>query len=193
MYSLIRACCTEHLFYLALCLLSKVESSECMLAVVTMRYIKHEIPEGARPLFCIYAAPMGLSLVGYLSVMPDPNLVFVAVLMGLGQLMLIGVVTRVPKFLALQFYPSYAAMTFPFVISAMALGKGVQALYAAGYSIPALPVIEALIAVETLFAAVMVAYVFVHFMRFFFGTPKAAKAPKTRPEVPAALTVEVTE
>lgn len=164
-----------------------------LLAVVTMRYIKHEIPEGARPLFCIYAAPMGLSLVGYLSVMPDPNLVFVAVLMGLGQLMLIGVVTRVPKFLALQFYPSYAAMTFPFVISAMALGKGVQALYAAGYSIPALPVIEALIAVETLFAAVMVAYVFVHFMKFFFGTPKAAKAPKTRPEVPAALTVEVTE
>ena len=132
-----------------------------LLAVVTMRYIKHEIPEGARPLFCIYAAPMGLSLVGYLSVMPDPNLVFVAVLMGLGQLMLIGVVTRVPKFLALQFYPSYAAMTFPFVISAMALGKGVQALYAAGYSIPALPVVEALIAVETLFAAVMVAYVFV--------------------------------
>lgn len=164
-----------------------------LLAVVTMRYIKHEIPEGARPLFCIYAAPMGLSLVGYLSVMPDPNLVFVAVLMGLGQLMLIGVVTRVPKFLALQFYPSYAAMTFPFVISAMALGKGVQALYAAGYSIPALPVVEALIAVETLFAAVMVAYVFVHFMKFFFGTPKAAKAPKTRPEVPAALTVEVTE
>ena len=164
-----------------------------LLAVVTMRYIKHEIPEGARPLFCIYAAPMGLSLVGYLSVMPDPNLVFVAVLMGLGQLMLIGVVTRVPKFLALQFYPSYAAMTFPFVISAMALGKGVQALYAAGYSIPALPVIEALIAVETLFAAVMVAYVFVHFMKFFFGTPKAAKAPKARPEVPAALTVEVTE
>ena len=52
---------------------------------------------------------------------------------------------------------------------------------------------EALIAVETLFAAVMVAYVFVHFMKFFFGTPKAAKAPKTRPEVPAALTVEVTE
>ena len=164
-----------------------------LLAVVTMRYIKHEIPEGARPLFCIYAAPMGLSLVGYLSVMPDPNLVFVAVLMGLGQLMLIGVVTRVPKFLALQFYPSYAAMTFPFVISAMALGKGVQTLYAAGYSIPALPVIEALIVVETLFAAVMVAYVFVHFMKFFFGTPKAAKAPKTRPEVPAALTVEVTE
>ena len=46
------------------------------------------------------------------------------------------------------------------------------------------------------FAAVtvlVVAYVFVHFMKFFFGTPKAAKAPKTRPEVPAALTVEVTE
>ena len=128
---------------------------------------------------------MGLSLVGYLSVMPDPNLVFVAVLMGLGQLMLIGVVTRVPKFLALQFYPSYAAMTFPFVISAMALGKGVQALYAAGYSIPALPVVEALIAVETLFAAVMVAYVFVHFIKVVPSVRR--RRPRPRRRVPRFL------
>ena len=133
------------------------------------------------------------SLVGYLAVTPNPDPLFVGVLMGLGQVMLVGVATQLPKFLALKFYPSYAAMTFPFVISAMAFGKGVQALYAAGVAIPALPVVEALIALETVFAAVMVTYVFVHYMKFFFGTPKGAKAPAPAVEAPAVLMPEIVE
>lgn len=164
-----------------------------LLATVVARYLKHEIPEPARPLFCIFAAPMGLSLVGYLAVTPNPDPLFVGVLMGLGQVMLVGVATQLPKFLALKFYPSYAAMTFPFVISAMALGKGMQALYAAGVTIPALPMVEALIALETVFAAVMVTYVFVHYMRFFFGTPKGAKATAPAAEAPAVLMSEIVE
>lgn len=164
-----------------------------LLATVVARYLKHEIPEPARPLFCIFAAPMGLSLVGYLAVTPNPDPLFVGVLMGLGQVMLVGVATQLPKFLALKFYPSYAAMTFPFVISAMALGKGMQALYAAGVAIPALPMVEALIALETVFAAVMVTYVFVHYMRFFFGTPKGAKATAPAAEAPAVLMPEIVE
>ena len=164
-----------------------------LLATVVARYLKHEIPEPARPLFCIFAAPLGLSLVGYLAVTPNPDPLFVGVLMGLGQVMLVGVATQLPKFIALKFYPSYAAMTFPFVISAMAFGKGVQALYAAGATIPALPVVEALIALETVFAAVMVTYVFVHYMRFFFGTPKGAKATAPAAEAPAVLMPEIVE
>ena len=164
-----------------------------LLATVVARYLKHEIPEPARPLFCIFAAPLGLSLVGYLAVTPNPDPLFVGVLMGLGQVMLVGVATQLPKFLALKFYPSYAAMTFPFVISAMALGKGMQALYAAGVTIPALPMVEALIALETVFAAVMVTYVFVHYMKFFFGTPKGAKATAPAAEAPAVLTAEAAE
>ena len=164
-----------------------------LLATVVARYLKHEIPEPARPLFCIFAAPMGLSLVGYLAVTPNPDPLFVGVLMGLGQVMLVGVATQLPKFIALKFYPSYAAMTFPFVISAMALGKGMQALYAAGVTIPALPMVEALIALETVFAAVMVTYVFVHYMRFFLGTPKGAKATAPAAEAPAVLMPEIVE
>ena len=164
-----------------------------LLATVVARYLKHEIPEPARPLFCIFAAPLGLSLVGYLAVTPNPDPLFVGVLMGLGQVMLVGVATQLPKFIALKFYPSYAAMTFPFVISAMAFGKGVQALYAAGATIPALPVVEALIALETVFAAVMVTYVFVHYMKFFFGTPKGAKATAPAAEAPAVLMPEIVE
>lgn len=164
-----------------------------LLATVVARYLKHEIPEPARPLFCIFAAPLGLSLVGYLAVTPNPDPLFVGVLMGLGQVMLVGVATQLPKFLALKFYPSYAAMTFPFVISAMAFGKGVQALYAAGATIPALPVVEALIAMETVFAAVMVTYVFVHYMKFFFGTPKGAPVAAPAVEAPVVFTAETAE
>ena len=164
-----------------------------LLATVVARYLKHEIPEPARPLFCIFAAPLGLSLVGYLAVAPNPDPLFVGVLMGLGQVMLVGVATQLPKFIALKFYPSYAAMTFPFVISAMAFGKGVQALYAAGATIPALPVVEALIALETVFAAVMVTYVFVHYMKFFFGTPKGAPVAAPAVEAPVVLSAEAAE
>lgn len=148
-----------------------------LLAVVTARYIKHEVPEAARPLFCIYAAPMSLSLAGYLAVTPNPNLVFAGVLAVLAQVLLAVVLFQLPKFLALKFYPSYAAMTFPFVISATALDKVLTALSAGGVTVPLMPLFEALAVVETVFAAFMVFYVFAHYMRFFFGTPKGAQAP----------------
>lgn len=166
-----------------------------LLATMVVRYAKHEIPEGARPLFCIFAAPMSLSLVAYLAVTPNPNTMFVGALIVLGQLLFAAVLTQLPKFVSLKFYPSYAAMTFPFVITAMALGKGIQALYAAGVAIPALPVVEAVIALETVFAAVMVTYVFVHFMRLFFGTPKGAETPAmaSAVEAPVILTTELVD
>ena len=35
-----------------------------LLALVTYRYLHHPIPEAAKPLICIYTAPMSLSLAG---------------------------------------------------------------------------------------------------------------------------------
>lgn len=58
-----------------------------LLGLVTYRYMKHEIPESARPLFCIYTAPMSLSLVGYLATAPQPNLVFVLAMLVLAQVL----------------------------------------------------------------------------------------------------------
>ncbi|MEE0705697.1 MAG: TDT family transporter [Adlercreutzia sp.] len=139
-----------------------------LLVLVTIRYAKHEIPEGARPLFCIYAAPMSLSLAGYLASNPDPNPAFVGVLLIAAQILLIMVLTQLPKLAALNFYPSFAAMTFPFVISAFSLGRAVAFLDGAGIAIAAVPMLEALIALETIFAAVMVTYVACHYARFFF-------------------------
>ena len=93
-----------------------------LLGLVTYRYMKHEIPESARPLFCIYTAPMSLSLVGYLATAPQPNLVFVLAMLVLAQVLFAVVLSRLPVLLRLRFYPSYAAMTVPCVITATALG-----------------------------------------------------------------------
>lgn len=139
-----------------------------LFGLVSYRYLKHEIPEPARPLFCIYAAPMSLSLVGYLSASPDPSPLFVGVLLVLAQALLVVVVSRLPRLLALKFYPSYAAMTFPFVISATALAKGVEFLAASGAVLPLPGVLQVLIGLETVFATVMVAYVLGHYARFFY-------------------------
>ena len=139
-----------------------------LLGLVICRYLEHEIPEPARPLFCIFAAPMSLSLVGYLATSPDPSPTFVGVLLALAQVLFVVVLTRLPKLVALKFYPSYAAMTFPFVISATALSKGVAFLTSAGVALPFPEALHVLIGMETAFAAIMVFYVLGHYVRFFY-------------------------
>lgn len=152
-----------------------------LLAVVSYRYAKHEVPEGARPLFCIYTAPMSLSLVGYLATAADPNPVMVAVMLVLAQVFFAVVLARLPKFLALPFYPSYAAMTFPFVITATALVQGVAFLNGLGAGLPW--VLDVLAAVETGLAIILVSYVTTCYLRFFL---KPAEEPAAQSAVTEA-------
>lgn len=154
-----------------------------LFGIVTYRYAKHEIPEGARPLFCIYAAPMSLSLVGYLAVSQQPSAVFVAVLLVLAQILLLFVVFHLPKFMRLDFYPSFAAMTFPFVISATALLRSTDFLASLGALAEPLDIgLSILVVVETVFAAFMVVFVVGHYVRFFIRELKAPTAPDTLEE-----------
>lgn len=152
-----------------------------LLAVVPYRYAKHEVPEGARPLFCIYTAPMSLSLVGYLATAADPNPAMVAVMLVLAQVFFAVVLARLPKFLALPFYPSYAAMTFPFVITATALVQGVAFLNGLGAGLPW--VLDVLAAVETGLAIILVSYVTTCYLRFFL---KPAEEPAAQSAVTEA-------
>lgn len=137
-----------------------------LLGLVTYRYAKHEAPESARPLFCIYTAPMSLSIVGYLATAADPNALFVGVMLVLAQLLFAVVLWRLPVLLRLRFYPSYAAMTFPFVITATALGKAIEFFRASGAQVPI--VFDMLFVAEIVLAAVMVTYVLAHYLHFFF-------------------------
>ena len=144
-----------------------------LLVTVSGRYLRHEVPDAAKPTLCIYAAPMSLSLAGYLSVAGVPNETFVAVLAVLAQILLIAVVTQLPRLLSMPFYPSYAAMTFPFVISATALGKAIECLKTAGWTLP--EELAVIVAAETALAAALVCYVFARYAHHLAVT-SAAKA-----------------
>lgn len=156
-----------------------------LLAIVTLRYAKLGVAEPARPLFCIYAAPMSLSLAGYLTVFPVPNAAFALVLAVLAQLLFAAVLVRLPSLLRLRFYPSYAAMTFPFVITATALGKVLSLLRADGVAVP--PAFDWLLAAETAFAAAMVLYVLVRYLMYFAGLWREGRASvQARVDAPAS-------
>ena len=138
-----------------------------LLVLVTVRYVKHrEIPEPARPLFCIYTAPVSLCLAGYLQSAEVKSPEMVLFLLILASVLYLSVLIQLPKFLALPFYPSYSAFTFPVVISAIALKMSAGFLGKAGYSVSFLP---ALVTVETVIAVCLVVYVFIRYMKFLFS------------------------
>lgn len=151
-----------------------------LLALVTYRYAKHAIPEPARPLFCIYTAPMSLSLVGYLATAQNPHPLFVGILLLLAQVLFIVVLIRLPHLLRLQFYPSYAAMTFPFVITATALGKAVTYYRSLGWAVSS--ALDVVFAVEMILATVMVFYVLGHYCNFFIRRIEHPLSPAVQRE-----------
>lgn len=141
-----------------------------LLVLVTLRYTKYpEIPEPARPLICIYAAPTSLCIAGYVqSVMPKSKNFLLAMLV-LATILYIFALVKAIGYLKLQFYPSYAAFTFPFVISAIATKQTMACL--ANMEQP-MPFLKPIVLAETIIAAVFVVYTFIRFMGFIFTENK---------------------
>ena len=145
-----------------------------MFPVISCRYLRRiPVAEAAAPLFCIYTAPMSLSLTGYLAVMEHPSLTFVLALEILAQALYGMVLTRLPRFLKLPFYPSYASFTFPFVITAFALKKTLERFAAAGIAVPA--ACSWLLAAETAAAVLLVSYTVARFILHLSGLCRRQK------------------
>lgn len=138
-----------------------------MLILVTIRYIKLPVADGAKPLFCIYTAPMSLCLAGYLTTASEPSVVFAVALEIAAQILYVIVLTQLPKLLRLPFFPSYAAFTFPFVITAIALQKLIALLGNTGIAVPG--ALSLLLAAETVMACVMVTYALVRYLMFLLS------------------------
>ncbi len=141
-----------------------------LLVLVTIRYIKYpEIPEAAKPLICIYAAPASLCIAGYVqSVMPKSKNFLLAMFV-LATILYIFALVKAIGYLKLQFYPSYAAFTFPFVISAIASKQMAACL--ANMKQP-MPFLQQVVLVETIIAVLFVSYTFIRFMGFVFAKNK---------------------
>lgn len=154
-----------------------------LLFLVALRYLKHEVPDASKPLFCIFTAPMSLSLAGYLAVSSQPNIILVVLMLVVAQSLLVLVLTQLPRLLRLSFYPSYAAMTFPFVVSASAFLKATAFFEGLEYSGAALEIAHVLVIVEIIFASIMVLYVLTQYVHFLFPQDKSPVfAPSSVPQ-----------
>lgn len=137
-----------------------------LLVTVGYRYIKHrEIPEPARPLFCIFTAPMSLCLAGYIQSVTPKSKIFVIGMAIVSFALFVLVLLQIFKFLKLKFYPSYAAFTFPFVISAIAMKQTNAFLLMQETPIKGL---STLVIVQTILASILVLYAFTRYIIFIF-------------------------
>lgn len=137
-----------------------------LLVLVTIRYVKYpEIPNPAKPLICIYAAPTSLCIAGYVqSVTPKSY----GMLMGMfvvATILYVFALVKAIGYLKLPFFPSYASFTFPFVISAIASKQTMACL--ANMERP-LPVLQYVVLIETVIATVFVVYTLIRFLQFLF-------------------------
>ena len=147
-----------------------------LLVLVTLRYARCEVPKGAQPTFCIYAAPASLILATYLSCAEEPSVAFTAVFAVLGQLMLLMVLTQVPRFILNGFFPSYAAMTFPFVVAATALRNAAGFWAAEGFAIG--ETLGVVANVEVAIACALVLFVTLRYMGFIARGARKLRAGK---------------
>lgn len=133
-----------------------------LLFVVGYRHLKYrDIPEPARPLFCIFTAPMSLCLAGYLQSVSPKSKAFIIGMAIVAFLLFALVVIYLARFLKLKFYPSYTAFTFPFVISAIAMKQTNAFLQMQDIKVRGL---TTLVLLETILAAVLVLYAFTRYI-----------------------------
>lgn len=137
-----------------------------LLVLVTYRYviIKDFMPP-AIPLFCIYTAPVSLCLAGYMNTFtpPEPSLIYFMLCLSL--LIYIIVIVNIPRFLMMPFFPSYAAFTFPMVISAVAV-KLTTAKFLTSNNPALAGTTKMIFTAQTWIAAVLVAYALVRYIMF---------------------------
>lgn len=147
-----------------------------LLPIILYRVFKvKEIPEQALPTIVILAAPASLCLAGYVSSYQEKNLSLVWLLLFLSQLTYFYVLTRLPKLLKLPFYPSYAAFTFPLVITGVSLKLAHSFLVDTGREIAFLGY---LVKFEEILAVAMVLYVLFRYTNFLFAKPKTIEDKK---------------
>lgn len=126
------------------------------------RYWKLPVSSSVKPSICILAAPFNLTLAGYLTITAQPNLWLVLLFAGIAQFAYAFVLIRLPGILKISFSASYGALTFPFVIPAVALQKLITYFSDSGFVVPSF--LHGLVLIEQFVAAVMVTYVLIRFV-----------------------------
>ena len=127
--------------------------------VLYREFIYKEIPDMNKPLTCIFTALFSILIVGYLNSAQNISNEFALGLYILACIFYLFALCKFISFKKLEFYPSFAAFTFPFVISALAT-KGIAALI--GPNI----VLNGVLYLEMAIATILVIYVVTRYSIF---------------------------
>ena len=128
--------------------------------LVIYRYINYkDIPNANKPLICIFTAVLSILIVGYLNSYNDTSIEFLMIMYIFACIFYIFALTKLIEYRNLDFYPSFAAFTFPFVISGLAT-KGV--ISKIGPNI----ILNSVLSIETVIATAIVLYVLIRYMKF---------------------------
>ena len=141
-----------------------------LLVMVTIRYTKaKDVPNPAKPLICIYSAPVSLCIAGYIQSVTPKSLTLLTVLWILATVLFVFACIKFVQYIKLPFFPSYAAYTFPFVISAIAT-KQLMACSAKMGS--PMPFLKPVVLIETVIATITTLYALVRYLMFLFAKEK---------------------
>ncbi|MBR0093095.1 MAG: TDT family transporter, partial [Lachnospiraceae bacterium] len=143
-----------------------------LMVLVTMAYMKTQKPDPAKPLICIYTAPLALCIAGYVQSVTPKSLTFLQIMLAVECVLYLFALYKAVMFLiGNKFFPSWASFTFPFVISAIAT---LQTMACAKNMEQPMPFLRPVVLVETVIAVVFVLYVYIRFLMFL---TKAQPAP----------------
>ena len=143
---------------------------------VSYRYIKLGNKKiEAKALACIYAAPASLCVAGYIGSFEQKNILFLGGLYIFSLLMyLVGTAVAIDLFVSFvknndfKFYPSFAGLTFPFVISAIATKQFNAVLTKTDIQMWIQPVLPLIFNIELVIAILGVIFAAVCFARHVF-------------------------
>ena len=126
--------------------------------VLYREFVFKKIPEMNKPLTCIFTALFSILIFGYLNSTPSISNEFVIGMYIIACAFYIFSFYKLISFRDIDFYPSFSAFTFPFVISALAT-KGMNAIWPNS-------ILNAILIVETVIATVLVLYVLAKYFKF---------------------------
>ena len=136
-----------------------------LLPIIFVRLLKKELHESTIPLVTIMTAPGSLCLSGYLSIGGNKSLFLIGILLVLSQGIYVCTLFFLRNMLKIPFYPSYAAFTFPLVISATAIHK----IYLFLPEVPSFTtILKGITIIETIIAVLVVSYVLIRYILFLW-------------------------
>ena len=135
--------------------------------LIIYRYIKYpNIPDMNKPLVCIFTALFSILIVGYVNSADIISNTFLITLYTIACAFYMFALFKFISYRNLDFYPSFSAFTFPFVISALAT-KGIVAKISNANII-----LNSILTIETIIAIFLVVYILIRYIKFFKNSKK---------------------